>query len=97
MGRRSKKSWELYRRRHVGDLGLLFRACCAGKLADADGARRRYLKMVLAMAWLPAPDEIAKQLGFTNAEREFFKTWTIPPIDMRLSLLSAGSKGIGSA
>ena len=82
MGRRTKKSWELYRRCRVGDLGYLLRCVRAGRLADADDYRRRYLETILAMTNLPTPGEISQQLRLINVERERFRAWTIPPVDM---------------
>ena len=79
-GRRSKKGYEGWHQRHVNDLRYMLRACCCGRLPEAN---REYLKHILLNdRQLPKPREIAKRVNFTNAQREQHKLWTIPPVDM---------------
>lgn len=78
--KRSRKSFEHYRRRRVADLRHMYRCCSHGVLPKANCA---YLREVLAAENdLPSPEVIAERTRFTNAERERHRLWTIPPIDM---------------
>jgi hypothetical protein len=78
--KRSRKSFEHYRRRRIADLKHALRCCTAGVLPKSNC---EYLKAVLSGENdLPSPEEIAKRLHLMNVDRERHKLWTIPPIDM---------------
>jgi len=85
--KRSRKSYEGWRRKFIGDLRHMLRCCRAGRLPRANIA---YLESILRdPAHLPRPKEVAKQVHLTNAQREQHKLWTIPPVDMTEEQLAA--------
>ena len=88
--KRSRKSFEHYRRRRVADLRHLYRCCSSGVLPEVNC---EYLKEVLAAENdLPSPEVIAERVRFTNADRERHRLWTIPPIDMSKEQLAEQRK-----
>ena len=85
--KRSRKSWEQYRRKLLDDLRHMLRCCQFGRLPEGNC---EYLQRILLKPQdLPSAREIAKELHFTNAQREQNKLWTIPPIDVTKEQLAA--------
>jgi hypothetical protein len=80
MRKRSKKSWEGYRRKRVGDLKHMLACCESGRLPEQHCA---YLRTVLRDPLnLPKPKEIAEAVQLTASQQETNKLYTIPPIDL---------------
>lgn len=80
MAKCSRKSFEGWRRKYLGDLRHMLQCCRYGRLPTEN---IEYLEHILLNVHrLPKPKEIAKQVHFTNEQRERNKLWTIPPVDM---------------
>ena len=78
--KRLPKSYEGWRRKYVGDLRHMLQCCIYGRLPAEN---REYLAAILRDEHkLPLPKEVAKQVHFTNEQRERNRLFTIPPIDM---------------
>ena len=84
--RRSRKSIEHYRRKRVADIKHMLRCCSHGRLPET---HCDYLQGILSQPYLPPPEEIAKRVGLTYAQREANRLWSIPPIDMTKKELAA--------
>jgi hypothetical protein len=92
MARRSRKSFEGWRRKYRHDLRHMHRCVVFGRLPDPDGSRRNYLEAVLSSSKLPAPAEVSDELELLNAEREANRLWSIPPVDMTKAELAEQKK-----
>lgn len=90
MARRSRKSFEGWRRRYLGDLKHLLQCCIHGRLPPRHS---EYLTTILSNGHkLPPPKEVAKHVGLTNEQRERNKLWSIPPVDMTKTQLAEQRK-----